>query len=95
MDRQRNDRLGRLLLSEHRGEILRRCTERDTYANTVADPNRDRYAYSHSNGSSYANRDAYTWTAPAQGPEEKGGGNEYGASQLEGGNLAQHRRLPR
>ena len=71
---------------------MRRCTERDADAITFSDPNRDRYANSHSNGNSYSNCDA--WTAPTQGPEEKDGGNEYGASQLEGGNLAQHRRLP-
>ena len=34
-------------------------------------------------------------TDPAQGPEEKGERNEYGASQLDRGNLGQHRRLPR
>ena len=29
---------------EHRREILRRCTEPDTHANTFSDPNRDSYA---------------------------------------------------
>ena len=35
------------------------------------------------------------WTDSAPGPGEKGGGNKYIASQMEGGDLGQHRRLPR
>ena len=46
---------------------------------------------SHTNGDTHGD----SWTDPTQGPEEKGGGNEYGASQLDGSNLGQHRRLPR
>ena len=30
-------------LFQHRREILRRCTESDTHANTFSDPNRDSY----------------------------------------------------
>ena len=39
MDRQRNDRLGRRDDGnlEHRRQILRRCTESDTHANTFSD----------------------------------------------------------
>jgi hypothetical protein len=94
VDRQRNDRLGWTDLSEcfqNWWQILRRCTERDTHANTFSDPNRDSYA----NGNSYANSECDTWTDPAQGSAKKGGRNKYGATQLEGrGALAQHRHLP-
>ncbi len=36
-------------LFEHRRQILRRCTESDTHANTFSDPNRDSYADSNCN----------------------------------------------
>jgi hypothetical protein len=67
---------------------LRRSRGSDTNANTFSDPNRDRYANGHSHGNSYANWDGDAWTDPAQGRAEKGWGNKYGASRLEGGDLA-------
>jgi hypothetical protein len=55
VDRHRNDRLGRQLRFEHRREILRRCSESDTHANTFSDPNRD----SHTNGHCNSNAERY------------------------------------
>ena len=59
LDRKRNDCLGwgRSPVSnvfEHWRQILRRCTEFDTHANTFSDPNRD----SHSNVNCYSNSNA-------------------------------------
>ena len=57
MEWQRNDRLGRSyrrrLRFEHRRQILRRCTESDTHANTFFNPNRDSYADGHCNSNAY------------------------------------------
>ena len=39
--------------------------------------------------------DGDAWTDSAQRPGEKGGGNKYITSQMEGGDLGQRRRLPR
>ena len=49
---------------EHRRQILRRCTESDTHANTFSDPNRDSYADSNSYGNcnSNGNCNAYGYT---------------------------------
>ena len=38
---------------EHRRQILRRCTESDTHANTFSDPNRDSYADGNCNSNTY------------------------------------------
>jgi hypothetical protein len=58
MERQRNDRLGWSWYAlsnvfQHRRQILRRCTESDTHANTFSDRNRDSYAYGNSDGNGY------------------------------------------
>ena len=42
-----------------------------------------------------SNSNSNAWTDSAQSPGEKGGGNKYIASQMEGGDLGQRRRLPR
>ena len=59
LDWQRDDRLGRRGL-KHRREILRRCTESDTHANTFSDPNRDGYTHTNSNTHGYADGDRYS-----------------------------------
>jgi hypothetical protein len=43
--------------TKHRRQILRRCTESDTNANTFSDPNRDSYSDCNSNtyGYTYSN----------------------------------------
>ena len=43
---------------EHWRQILRRCTESDTHANTFSDPNRDSYA----DGNCNSNSNAYGYT---------------------------------
>ena len=61
MDRERNDclgRRGRQRQFEHWRQILRRCRESDTHANTFADPNRDSYADADGN----CNCDTYGYT---------------------------------
>ena len=42
---------------KHRRQILRRCTESDTHANTFSDPNRDSYADGNCNADGYATHD--------------------------------------
>jgi hypothetical protein len=61
VDRQRNDRLGRVQLScgrfEQRRQILRGCTESDTHADSYSNSNDDSHGYSHGNGYNYTNAD--------------------------------------
>ena len=50
---------------EHRRQILRRCTESDTHANTFSDPNRDCYADGDCNA--HGNRDGNSLQPTADG----------------------------
>jgi hypothetical protein len=61
VDRQRNDRLGRIgrrQCFEHRRQILRRCSGSDTHANIFSDPNCDSYAHGNCNGNGNSDSDA-------------------------------------
>ena len=78
MDRQRNDRLGRIRRRqrfEHRRAILRGYTNSDTHANTYSDGDghsnshsySDGYSYSYSDGHSYSYGYAYAYTDHSSG----------------------------
>ncbi len=65
------------------------CTDSDSYSNAYSFTDSDSYSNAFTNGYAYAGPDH------AQRPGEKGGGNKYGASQMEAGDLGQCRRQPR
>jgi hypothetical protein len=46
-------------LYQHRREVLRRCTESDTHANTFSDSDRDSYTDGNCNGDCNCNGDGY------------------------------------
>ena len=85
MDRQRNDRLGRKdehYLAKHRRQILRRCTESDTHANTFCDANRDSYSDGNCNSNAYGYTYGYS-ELHAQVSTHAAAAPHSGASTLE------------
>jgi hypothetical protein len=74
----------------HRRRTPAGCLLRPVASRGRWDSNTNSYGFTNPNGNSHGN----SWSDPAQGPAEKGGGNKYGASQLERGNLGQRRHLP-
>ena len=57
------------------------CTDSDSYSNAYSFTDSDSYSNAFTNGYAYAGPDH------AQRPGEKGGGNKYGASQMEASDL--------
>ena len=77
MDRQRNDndRLGRQRF-EHRRQILRRCTESDTDANTFSDANCN--SYTDGNSNTHGNRNGNNNTNSYSNSDSDGNRNANG-----------------